>query len=97
MKRYPVLKHYVMQTYGGVEVKLYAFLTSALTEASGRLHNPGALSRGTHRMRDWVDPRVGLDTVAKRETPCPCRELNPGRSARSTVIILTELSRVYKL
>jgi len=35
--------------------------------------------------------RAGLDAVAKRKNPCPCRESNPGRTAFSLVTILVEL------
>jgi hypothetical protein len=31
----------------------------------------------THWIGDWVDPRAGLDTVAKRKIPSPPRESNP--------------------
>jgi hypothetical protein len=37
------------------------------------------------------DLRARLDVVAKRKNPFPCRELNPGRPARSLITILTEL------
>jgi hypothetical protein len=40
---------------------------------------------------------TGLDVVAKRKGPYPCRESNPGRLARSSVTILTELSIVPHL
>jgi hypothetical protein len=42
-----------------------------------------------------VGYRTGLDDVAKRRI-CPCRELNPGRPARSLVSILTELPPASK-
>jgi len=35
-----------------------------------------------------VGPRAGLD-VEKRPNNCPCRELNPGRPARSLVSTLS--------
>jgi hypothetical protein len=40
-----------------------------------------------------VGPRTGLDAVAKRKIKShyTCRELNPGRPARSIVTVLTEL------
>jgi len=37
--------------------------------------------------------RDGLDEVAKRKIPCPCRESNPGPPARNLVDVLTELLR----
>jgi hypothetical protein len=41
-----------------------------------------------------VDPRAGLDVVAKRKNSSPCLELNPGHPAHSIVTILTELSQL---
>jgi len=41
-----------------------------------------------------VGPREGLDAVAKRKNPFPCREKDPGHPARNLVSILTELSRL---
>jgi len=40
-----------------------------------------------------VDPRIGLDAVAKRKKfhYCPCREKSPGPTARGLVSTLTEL------
>jgi len=35
--------------------------------------------------------RAGVDTAARRRYPTFCRELNPGRPARSLVTKLTEL------
>jgi hypothetical protein len=53
-----------------------------------QLHAPVALPPGTHWIGSWVGPRAHLDAVAKRRIPCPCRESNPGRPARSLVTIL---------
>jgi hypothetical protein len=38
-----------------------------------------------------VDPRSGLDAMARRYNPRSYRGLNHGRSARSVITILTEL------
>jgi hypothetical protein len=38
--------------------------------------------------------RYGLDAVARRNYPSPCRESKPSRQARSPVTTLTELSRL---
>jgi len=48
-------------------------------EVSGQLHAtaallPGKDPAGTRWIGGWVDPRAGLDTVAKRKIPSPCRE-----------------------
>jgi len=50
-------------------------------EVGGQLHAPAALPTGervpgTHWIRDWVGPRVGLDAVVKRDILCPDRESN---------------------
>jgi hypothetical protein len=42
-----------------------------------------------------MGPRAGLDAVAKKENPCPCRESNPGRPVRCLVTVPTELSRLH--
>jgi len=39
-----------------------------------------------------VDPKVGLDLVAKRNIPISCQKSNPGRLDRSPVATLSELS-----
>jgi len=41
-----------------------------------------------------LSPRAGLDAVAKRRNPFPCRKSNLGRRARGLVTILTELPRL---
>jgi len=51
-------------------------------EVSGQLHvpaavPPGEIAPGTHWFGGWVGPRVGLDTVVKRQIPSPCRDSNP--------------------
>jgi hypothetical protein len=43
-----------------------------------------------------VGPRDGLDAVAKRKIPSPCRESNSDRPAFSLVTILTELFRLLQ-
>jgi hypothetical protein len=53
-------KHNAMQTYGGREVQLHAFLTLSLN-GNGYLHAPAHASwqknHGNHRTEDLVDPR----------------------------------------
>jgi hypothetical protein len=56
-------------------------------EVSGQLHAPAALPPVPIGAGDWVGPRAGLDAVAKRKFLGPCREPNPGRSARNQVAI----------
>jgi hypothetical protein len=38
-----------------------------------------------------VGSRAFLDAVARRKSPCPCRESKYGHLARSLVTLLTEL------
>jgi hypothetical protein len=59
-----------MKAYGGVDVYIHIFLTSALAGGEwsasrpGR-YIPGERAPGTHRIGGWVDPRAGLDDVEK--------------------------------
>jgi hypothetical protein len=59
-----------MKVYGGVDLQIHIFLTSALVggewsvSCPGRL-TPGEKAPGTHWIGGWVDPRVGLDDVEK--------------------------------
>jgi hypothetical protein len=59
-----------MKTYGGVDVEIRVFLTSALVRgewsASRRcLFTPGERASGMHWIGDWVDTRAGLDDMGK--------------------------------
>jgi hypothetical protein len=59
---------------------------------------PGERARGIRYIGGWVDPRAGLDSVAKRRIfTSPCRELTRGRPTRSLVAILTELPQLSKM
>jgi hypothetical protein len=87
-------KHHAMKVYGEVEVQLHASLTSARDGSERSASRPGRLTVGerasaTHWVGDWVDPRVGLDAVAKR-IPALCRKLNPGHPVRSIVSLVTD-------
>jgi hypothetical protein len=44
-----------------------------------------------------VCPTAGLEEVAKRKIPSPCRESKPGRPAPSFVAVPNELSRFHFL
>jgi hypothetical protein len=79
-----------MKADGGVDVQIHIFLTSPLAggEFSASLpglFTPGERAPGTHWIRDWVDPRAGLDDLEKRKfLTIPGLELWPlSRPARS--------------
>jgi hypothetical protein len=61
-----------MKAYGGVDVWIHIFLTSALAEGEWSDSRPGCFTPGerapgTHWIGGWVDPRAGLDNVEKRK------------------------------
>jgi hypothetical protein len=75
--------------YGGVDVQIHVFLTSALVGGERSASRPAALPAGkgpgTHWIGGWVGPRAGLDAKEKRKfLTLPWLELRPvGRPARS--------------
>jgi hypothetical protein len=64
-----------MKTYGGVDIWIHIFLTSALAggEWTAPLHGrftplpPGEKDPGTHWKGRWMDFTTGLDDVEKRK------------------------------
>jgi hypothetical protein len=61
-----------MKAYGGVDVYIHIFLTSALAGGEWSPSRPGRFTPterapGTHWIRGWVDPRAGPDDVQKRK------------------------------
>jgi hypothetical protein len=61
-----------MKAYGGVDVKIHIFLTSALVGgewSTSRLCRFTIEERapGTHWIGVWVDPRAGLDNTEKKK------------------------------
>jgi hypothetical protein len=63
-------KHYAMKTYGGVDVYIHIFLTSALVRGEWSASHPGRFTSGeraprTHWIGGWADPKAGLDDVPK--------------------------------
>jgi hypothetical protein len=42
----PVIKHYALKTYEGVDIQIHIVLTSALVEVNGQLHAPATLLLG---------------------------------------------------
>jgi hypothetical protein len=79
-----------MKAYGGVDVYIHIFLTSALAGGERSTSRPdrfitGKRVAGTHWIGGWLDPRAGLDDVEKRQfLILPGLKLRPlGRPARS--------------
>jgi hypothetical protein len=72
-----------MKVYGGVDVLIHVFLTSALIGGEWSASHPGRFTPGkraprTHWIGSWVDPRAGLDDVEKRKfLTLPGLELRP--------------------
>jgi hypothetical protein len=82
-----------MKAYGGVDVQIHVFLTSALAgsewsaSCSGNL-TPRERVPDTHWIGSFVDPREGLNDVEKRKFfAIPGLEHRPlGRPARSQLV-----------
>jgi hypothetical protein len=61
-----------MKTYGGANVYVHIFLTSAMVGGEwsasrpGRF-TPGERAPGIYWIGDWMGPRFGLDNVEKRK------------------------------
>jgi hypothetical protein len=65
-----VIKHYAVKAYGGVDVQIHIFLTSAVvgrefTVSSTGRFTPGERAAGTHCIGGRVGPRDGLNDVEK--------------------------------
>jgi hypothetical protein len=88
-----------MKAYGGVDVLIHIFLTSALAGGEWSASRPGRFSGGerapsTHWIGGWVDPRAGLDDVEKILDPTGTRTPTPRSSSPEPVAIPTTLSRI---
>jgi hypothetical protein len=62
--------HYAMKTYGGGDVQIHVFLTSALVGGEWSPSRPSRFTPkervpGTHRIGGWVGPRASLDDMEK--------------------------------
>jgi hypothetical protein len=78
-----------MKAYGGVNVSIHVFLTSALAAGEWSASRPGCFTPGeivprTHCMGGWVDPRAGLNDMEERKflTPPRLQLRSLGRPAR---------------
>jgi hypothetical protein len=61
-----------MKTYGGVDVQIHVFLTSAQVGGEWSASRPcrftpGERAPSTHWIGGWVGPRTSLDDVEKRK------------------------------
>jgi hypothetical protein len=76
-----------MKVYGGVNVQIHIFLTSALIRGEWSASLPdcfttGERAPGTHLIPGWMDPKAGLDYVDKRKFfILPGLELRPPLSS----------------
>jgi len=67
-----LIKHHTTKTYRGVEVQLFASLTSALDGSEWSASRPGRFNArerapGTHWIRGSVGRIAGVDTVGKEK------------------------------
>jgi hypothetical protein len=75
-----------MKTHGGIGVKLSTFLTSALGGGEWSAARPGRFISGetvdsTHWIGGCVDPRAGLDAVARRKMSLSMLGMEPQSSS----------------
>jgi hypothetical protein len=89
-----LIKHNAINTDGGEEVQLHAFLSSALDRGKWSASLPGRFTPGsTYPLR-----RLGVPQSRSRNALAGTRIMVPlGRSASSVVAIPTELSRLSGL
>jgi hypothetical protein len=87
-----------MNAYGGVDVLIHIFLTSALAGGEWSASRPGRVTRGSHWIGGWVGPRAGLDGMEKRKFLTQSGlELRPlGRPARSQSLYRLRYPGSYK-
>jgi hypothetical protein len=56
-----------MKAYGGVDVWIHIFMTSALVGGEWSASHPGRFTPDKHWIGGWVGPRTGLDDVERRK------------------------------
>jgi hypothetical protein len=60
-----------MKAYGGVDVEIHIFLTSALVGGEWSDSRPGRFTPGTHWIGGWVNLRASVDDVEKGKLLTP--------------------------
>jgi hypothetical protein len=92
-----------MKTYGGVDIWIHVFLTSELSVDKWSVSYPGRFRPGkrdadNHSMKDWMDPRTGLNG-GRGDKSCHFRYYNSDPSAVQPVASSHQsaLSSVYVL
>jgi hypothetical protein len=71
-----------MKEYWGVDVRLHAFMTSALGGGTWSASSPGRFTPServpdTHWIGGWVGSKANLDAVVKRKICKPLQGLEP--------------------
>jgi hypothetical protein len=71
-----------MKAYGGVNVQIHIFLTSALVRYEWSASRPGSFTPeertpGTHWTGGWLNPRAGPDSLKRKFLTLPGLELRP--------------------
>ena len=64
------------KVYGGMDVELHLFVTSALDGIDWSSSVTGERIFSTHRRRGWLSPRAGLETMQKMKIFLPAVNRN---------------------
>jgi hypothetical protein len=63
-----LIKNYAMKAYGGVDVQIHVFFTSALVGGEWSASQPCGFTPGTYWIGGWVDPIAGIYTSTPHMT-----------------------------
>jgi hypothetical protein len=81
-----------MKVYGGVDIYIHIFLTSALVGGEWSASRPSHFTPSTHWIGGWVCPRTGLDDVKRKILPLLRLEICPLSRPADSFAIPTALS-----